>query len=140
MLIAVESTPDFVLLYMFCFSTCHLIQNNGQDFGPNLSHIGSKLSLEAIYSAIQNPNQGISFGYEGSKIKLKNGTEVEGIVVSKTENDVNIKQIGSATPTAYKRADIVSTIENKESLMPKFPLQKQEIIDLVEYLQTLKKK
>jgi putative membrane-bound dehydrogenase-like protein len=121
-------------------TACHQVKAEGIDFGPALSEIGSKLSKIALYSAIVNPSQGISFGYEGSKIKLKNGSEVEGIVLSKTENDINIKPIGSATPTAYKRADIVSTTENKESLMPKFPLQKQEIVDLVEYLQTLKKK
>jgi hypothetical protein len=61
------------------------------------------------------------------------------MILSKTENDVNIKQIGSTNPTAFKRADIVSMEENEESLMPKFPLKKQEIVDLVEYLRTLKK-
>ena len=73
------------------------------------------------------------------KLKLKDGTEVEGMILSKTENDINVKQIGSTNPTAFKRADIVSMEENEESLMPKFPLQKQEMVDLVEYLRTLKK-
>jgi putative membrane-bound dehydrogenase-like protein len=118
---------------------CHQVKGEGINFGPNLTEIGSKLSKTALYSAIINPSQGISFGYEGYKIKLKDGIEVEGMIVSKTENEVNVKQIGSTSPTAYKRADIVSITENDESLMPKFPLQKQEIVDLVEYLRTLKK-
>lgn len=118
---------------------CHQVNGEGVNFGPNLSEIGSKLSKSALYSAIINPSQGISFGYEGYKLKLKDGTEVEGMILSKTENDVNVKQIGSTAPTAFKRSDIVSMTENEESLMPKFPLQKQEIVDLVEYLRTLKK-
>jgi putative heme-binding domain-containing protein len=118
---------------------CHQVKGEGINFGPNLTEIGSKLSKTALYSAIINPSQGISFGNEGYKLKLKDGTEVEGMILSKTENDVNIKQIGSTNPTAFKRADIVSMEENEESLMPKFPLQKQEIVDLVEYLRTLKK-
>ena len=118
---------------------CHQVKGEGINFGPNLTEIGSKLSKTALYSAIINPSQGISFGYEGYKLKLKNGTEVEGMVLSKTENDVNVKQMGSTNPTAFKRADIVSMEENEESLMPKFPLQKQEMVDLVEYLRTLKK-
>ncbi|WP_435353636.1 PVC-type heme-binding CxxCH protein [Emticicia sp. SJ17W-69] len=118
---------------------CHQVKGEGVNFGPNLTEIGSKLSKTALYSAIINPSQGISFGYEGYKLKLKDGTEVEGMILSKTENDVNVKQIGSTNPTAFKRADIVSMEENEESLMPKFPLQKQEIVDLVEYLRTLKK-
>lgn len=123
---------------MYC-TACHLVKGEGVDFGPGLSEIGSKLSKTALYSAILNPSQGISFGYEGFKIKLKDGTETEGIVLSKTENDVNLKAIGSSTPTAIKRSTIVSMKQNEESLMPKFPLQKQEIVDLVEYLGTLKK-
>lgn len=119
---------------------CHQVNGEGVNFGPNLSEIGSKLSKSALYSAIINPSQGISFGFEGYKIKLKNGTEVEGMILSKTENDVNVKQIGSTNPTAFKRSDIVSMTENEESLMPKFPLQKQEMVDLVEYLGGLKKK
>lgn len=118
---------------------CHQVKGEGVNFGPNLTEIGSKLSKTALYSAIINPSQGISFGYEGYKLKLKDGTEVEGMILSKTENDVNVKQIGSTNPTAFKRADIVSMEENEESLMPKFPLQKQEMVDLVEYLRTLKK-
>lgn len=118
---------------------CHQVKGEGVNFGPNLTEIGSKLSKTALYSAIINPSQGISFSYEGYKLKLKDGTEVEGMILSKTENDINVKQIGSTNPTAFKRSDIVSMEENEESLMPKFPLQKQEIVDLVEYLRTLKK-
>jgi putative heme-binding domain-containing protein len=123
---------------MYC-TACHQVKGEGVNFGPALTEIGSKLSKTALYSAIINPSQGISFGYEGYKLKLKDGTEVEGMILSKTENDVNVKQIGSTNPTAFKRSDIVSMEENEESLMPKFPLKKQEIVDLVEYLRILKK-
>ena len=123
---------------MYC-TACHQVKGEGVNFGPSLTEIGSKLSKTALYSAIINPSQGISFGYEGYKLKLKDGVEVEGMILSKTENDVNVKQIGSTNPTAFKRADIVSMEENEESLMPKFPLKKQEIVDLVEYLRILKK-
>ena len=133
-----NATTGQAVFKTYCVA-CHQVKGEGINFGPNLTEIGSKLSKTALYSAIINPSQGISFGYEGYKLKLKDGTEVEGMILSKTENDVNLKQIGSTTPTAFKRADIVSMEENEESLMPKFPLQKQEMVDLVEYLRTLKK-
>jgi len=123
---------------MYCVA-CHQVKNEGVNFGPALTEIGNKLSKEALYSAILNPSQGISFGYEGYKVKLKNGTEIDGMVLSKNENEVTMKQLGNPNPTTYKHSDIVSMEEQKESLMPKFPLQKQEIVDLVEYLGTLKK-
>ncbi len=123
---------------MYC-ATCHLGKGEGVNFGPALSEIGSKLTKEALYSAIINPSQGISFGFEGFKVKLRNGTEVDGMILTKTENEVTMKTLGSATPTTYKRSEIASIDAQKESLMPKFSLQKQEFVDLVEYLSTLKK-
>ena len=123
---------------MYCTS-CHLGKGEGVNFGPALTEIGSKLSKDALYSAILNPSQGISFGFEGFTVKLKNGSEVDGMILTKTENEVTMKTLGSANPTTYKRAEIVSIKEHKESLMPQFPLQKQELVDLVEYLSTLKK-
>ncbi len=123
---------------MYCIA-CHQVRGEGVSFGPGLSEIGSKLSKEGLYSAILNPSQGISFGYEGYKVKLKNGEILEGMIVSKTENDINVKPLGSATSTAIKRSNVVSITANEASLMPKFPLQKQEIVDLTEYLSSLKK-
>ncbi len=41
--------------------------------------------------------------------------------------------------TIYKLADIESVTQLDESLMPKFPLSEQELVDLVSYLGTLKK-
>ena len=34
---------------------CHRIGENGIDFGPNLSEIGTKLGKDAIYEAILSP-------------------------------------------------------------------------------------
>lgn len=117
---------------------CHVADKQGVDFGPGLSQIGKKLTKEGLYMAILQPSQGVSFGYEGATIQLKDGTELQGIVTSKTENDVMIKFVGSAELKAYKRSEVVKITEMKESLMPAFPLQKQEIVDLVEYLSGLK--
>jgi putative heme-binding domain-containing protein len=118
---------------------CHQIGTKGINFGPALTEIGSKLSKEGLYNAIINPSQGISFGYENYVLKLKDGSEQQGFLLSKTENEVNLKQMGGSQ-ASFKRSEIKSMTEQKESVMPSFPLQKQEIVDLVEYLQSLKKK
>jgi putative heme-binding domain-containing protein len=118
--------------------TCHQVKGKGVSFGPALSEIGSKLTAQALYEAILYPSKGISFGYENHSVKLKDGTEVQGIVVSKTENEVTLKQMGG-TEAKYKRTDIKSMEELKESPMPAMGLAKNDLIDLVEYLKTLKK-
>ncbi|MBN7812379.1 c-type cytochrome [Algoriphagus sp. H41] len=118
---------------------CHKIGTEGIDFGPGLSEIGDKLSKEALLNAIVNPSEGMGFGYETQLVKFKDGKEIRCIVNSKTENDLIVKLLGSGEQTIYKLADIESVTQLDESLMPKFPLSEQELVDLVGYLGTLRK-
>ncbi|HEY0111441.1 MAG TPA: HEAT repeat domain-containing protein, partial [Fibrella sp.] len=72
-------------------SVCHQVNGEGQDFGPKLSEIGSKLGKDGQYLAIIYPDAGISFGYEGYEVKFKDGSTMTGIVSSKTETDLQMK-------------------------------------------------
>lgn len=118
--------------------TCHKVGNEGIDFGPALSQIGSKLSREALINAIINPSEGMGFGYETQLVKFKDGKEIRCIINSKTENDLIVKLLGSGEQTIYKLADITSIAQLSESLMPAFPLTEQELVDLVSYLEGLR--
>lgn len=132
-----NSSAGHEVFKMYCIS-CHKANAEGVDFGPGLSQIGKKLSKAGLYNAILYPSEGISFGYEGSILKLKDGTEAQGIITSKTENEYLLKYPGSAEIVKIKRSDVKELKEIKESLMPKFQLKDQEYIDLVAYLTTLK--
>ncbi len=57
--------------------------------------------------AIFYPSAGISFGYEGWEVKMKDGSSVTGIVASKTETDLIMKFPGGATQE-YKMANVKS--------------------------------
>jgi putative membrane-bound dehydrogenase-like protein len=118
---------------------CHKIGNEGIDFGPGLTEIGDKLSKEALINAIIKPSEGMGFGYETQLVKFKDGKEIRCIVNSKTENDLIVKLVGSGDQTIYKLADIASITQLDESLMPKFPLTEGELVDLVSYLEGLRK-
>jgi putative heme-binding domain-containing protein len=123
-------------------STCHIVNGQGKDFGPALSEIGTKLGKDAIYESILEPSAGISFGYEAWEIKLKNGDEVYGLIVSETNDAVTIKDAtGLSRPLAKK--DIATRQQLKTSVMPaglQMTMSTQEFVDLVEYLSSLKKK
>ncbi|WP_026969483.1 PVC-type heme-binding CxxCH protein [Algoriphagus terrigena] len=118
---------------------CHKIGNEGIDFGPGLSEIGDKLSKEALINSIINPSEGMGFGYETQLVKFKDGKEIRCIVNSKTEIDLIVKLVGTSEQTIYKLADIASITQLDESLMPKFPLTEEELVDLVSYLAGLRK-
>ena len=120
-------------------TACHKIGNEGIDFGPGLTKIGNKLSKEALINSIINPSEGMGFGYETQVVKFKDGKEIRCIINSKTENDLIVKLVGMGEQTIYKLADIESITQSNESLMPKFPLSEEELVDLVSYLMGLGK-
>jgi putative heme-binding domain-containing protein len=121
---------------------CHQINNEGIDFGPKLSEIGSKLSKEGMYLSILHPNAGIGFGYESFEITTKKGDVYQGIVTSKNETDIILKLPGGSTQN-FKTSTLKSVKQLDNSMMPDGladGISTTELTDLVEYLSTLKKK
>lgn len=124
----------------YCF-VCHQVNAEGFDFGPKLTEIGSKFPKEGLLDAIVRPSAGISFGFETWQIDMKDGSNLIGIIASRTETDIELKYPGGATQKI--KTNDVKTIKNlPESMMPKADemLTKQELADLVQYLSLLKKK
>ncbi|MBS0209999.1 MAG: DUF1080 domain-containing protein [Planctomycetes bacterium] len=121
---------------------CHKVLGEGKEVGPDLSEIGSKLSREAMYVSILDPSAAISHNFEQFSLILENGTVANGILVSETPNEVVIKTAEAIVQT-IPRKEIAEMEKSKLSLMPS-DLQKnltqQNLVDLVEYLMSLKKK
>lgn len=121
--------------------TCHQVNGEGIDFGPKLSEIGSKLGKDALYDAILEPSTGISFGYEAWAFTFKNGEEAFGILASETEDEIAMKSPGGVV-IKYRTADVAKREKQTVSIMPEglaAALSVTELVDLVEYLSTLKK-
>ena len=117
-------------------ATCHQVGKTGNSFGPALTQIGSKLTKEALYTAIIQPDAGISFGYEGNVLKMKDGSTVAGIISSETGDAIEITQPGGVR-AKYAKTDIVSRKQMDNSMMPSGLYQtmtEQELVDLVEFL------
>ncbi len=129
------------LFKTYCAS-CHQVNGEGVDYGPKLSEIGSKLAPEGQLLAILYPDAGISFGYEGWDIKMKDGTILRGMVASRTETDWMIKMPDGALQS-YKIKEMVSKKQLATSLMPAGfheSMTEQQLADLTAYLMSLKKK
>jgi len=120
---------------------CHRVNDKGVDFGPALSEIGAKLGKDALYEAILDPSAGIAFGYEAWQIELKSGDEAYGLIVSETADELIMKDV-KAIPTRIKKSEIVKRQQLKTSIMPaglQQTMSTQDLVDLVEYLSSLKK-
>lgn len=122
-------------------NTCHVVNGEGKEVGPNLSEIGAKLARQALFESIVYPSAGISHNFESWTIVLNNGTTATGIPVS--EDDAKLSLRGNdALVRSFEKKDVEERVKNKVSLMPADLakiLSPEEMADIVEYLGTLKK-
>ena len=121
---------------------CHIVNKIGRDIGPDLSEIGSKLSRQAMFESVLYPSAGISHNYEAYTLVLATGTTITGLITSETDDSISIRSDDGLVRT-FPQEDVDDKVRQKISLMPS-DLQKimsaQEIVDVVGYMQTLKKK
>ena len=139
---ALSRYPNEIGLLEIAGMEAHKAGDVGIDFGPALTEIGDKLAREAMYLSIIEPNQAISFGFEGYSVKTKTGLTLIGYITSESANELVMKVPGGVTVTTNK-SDIISKVPINGSLMPEGlvdSMSKQELVDLVEYLMTLKKR
>jgi len=123
-------------------SKCHIVNGLGKDVGPDLSEIGAKLSKQAMFESILYPSAGISHNYETYTAVTADGTTFSGLLVSKTDDEVSIKNAEGIVKT-MKQDDLDDLVKQDTSLMPadiQKVMTEKELVDVVEYLTTLKKK
>lgn len=122
-------------------STCHQVHNEGVAFGPGLDEIGSKYGKDGILTSILEPSKAINFGYEGEQIITTNGGIYVGLKISETNEAIVLKSVGGQQESIDKK-EIKERIAIRQSLMTPNLYQnmsEQELVDLVEYLASLKK-
>jgi len=122
--------------------TCHVVDRLGKDVGPNLSEIGDKLSRQACVESIVYPSAGISHNYETYVAVLESGNVVTGILTSRTPESVTLKG-SDAIEHTIPLAEVEEMRRQEVSLMPadlQKDLTEDELIDIVEYLTTLRKR
>ncbi len=120
---------------------CHKVRGQGKEVGPDLSEIGSKLSREAMYVSILDPNAAISHNFETYSVLTDEGTVVAGLLISETDDSVTLRT-NEGIDKQFDRDTIELFKKQPTSLMPQ-DLQRQmtveQLVDLVQYLMTLRK-
>jgi len=120
---------------------CHVVNKIGRNLGPDLSEIGSKLSRQALLESVLFPSAGISHNYDAWTLLLINGITLSGLITSETDENIVLVD-NEAILHTVATGDIEEKIRQSVSLMPA-DLQKilttQELVDVVAYMETLKK-
>jgi len=122
-------------------ANCHVVRGVGKGVGPDLSEIGSKLTREAMLVAILDPSAGISHNYETFAVQTDSGEVGTGLLVSQTEEEIILKD-AQGIERKYPREEVLEFKKQEKSLMPEnlhHNFDEQGLVDLVEYMLSLKK-
>ena len=119
---------------------CHTIRGQGGSIGPDLSMIGKKASRENLIESILYPSKAIADQYINWNIETKKGITITGLLVEETPDHILLRD-ANGKDTRIDKKDIDSRSKNPNSLMPNdivVYLSEEELMDVVEYLLTLK--
>jgi putative membrane-bound dehydrogenase-like protein len=118
---------------------CHKINGVGGEVGPDLSTIGSKASRENLLESILYPSRAIADQFQQYVVETKAGLVINGLII---EDKAEFLLLRDANAKDYKiaRGDVESKKLVTTSLMPELIqfLPEQDLIDIVDYLRSLK--
>ena len=116
-------------------ATCHRINNDGAEIGPDLSLIGKKFDKNGLLDAILNPSASMAFGYEPWIIATKDKNTYYGFLIADAETVV-LKDV-AGQKIILKKSNIISRKQLTTSLMPDpttMQLKEKDMADLVGFL------
>lgn len=118
---------------------CHRVDKTGVAFGPEMTHMAAKYNRAQFLENILEPSKTIAEGFAGYVLRTKGGEVFSGLLVSKTETEVVLKDFEKEH--RVKTADVKKLAPMTVSTMPEgllADLGPQDAADLLEYLTTLK--
>jgi putative heme-binding domain-containing protein len=119
---------------------CHRINGAGIDFGPDLSHIGTKWNRASMIDQILTPSKVVEPQWQLTTMQLASGESKTGFVTERTNDQVTLKMPGGITEKIPAK-QISKSSPSRVSAMPEGMLQSltaQEAADLLEFLASLK--
>jgi len=120
--------------------SCHLIQGQGRDIGPDLSQIGKKYNRAQLLETILEPSKVIDEKYLTFVIETQAGKIHTGLLVERTSDTVVLKDNeGKLVKIAASDIDLMEP--QRKSMMPELLLRDMtadQVADLLEYLSGLK--
>lgn len=122
-------------------SNCHIVKGFGKNVGPDLSEIGSKLTREAMFVAVLDPSAGVSHNYESYVLQTDSGDVATGLLVSQTDEEIVLKD-AQGIERKFAREEVEEFKKQEKSIMPEnlhHNFDEQGLVDIVEYMLTLKK-
>lgn len=122
-----------------CYA-CHKLYGEGGVVGPEITG-ANRSNLEYLLGNVLTPSAEIQDAYKMTLILTDEGRTYSGIVVGETNRQVSLRVAGQEQPVLIPKVTIESREIAPVSMMPEGLLDnltRQEVLDLMAYLQTTK--
>ncbi len=121
-------------------ATCHAVQGQGGQIGPDLTRIGAIRAPRDLLEAIVLPSVSFARGYEPFNLVTDDGQVLSGIIARETADAIHLVNT-SRVETRVARKSIESLQQSNVSIMPEGmdnQLSHQELADLIAFLHSLR--
>jgi putative heme-binding domain-containing protein len=122
----------------FC-QTCHAMQGEGGNIGPDLTQLGTRFTTKDMLEAILDPNKVVSDQYAATVFVMKDGSSIVGRLTNEDDDKYFVSQnpFDPQSLREISKKDVASTKLSRVSLM--MPglinrLNSDELRDLLAYL------
>jgi len=125
------------LVFQKTCSTCHRLENVGQEVGADLKAALGNKTPEALLVDILDPSREVDPRYIEYLVTTRSGKVVTGLIAAETGSSVTLRRAEKAEDTIL-RNQIESIQATAKSLMPEgleTQLDRQALADLIAYLQ-----
>ena len=115
---------------------CHRIGGIGPEYGPDLAGWAANQGVESFLKAVIDPDETIALGFEGHHVPLKDGREVQGILVS-AGDPLMVRSTGGVTQMIPAALLKKRTVRMRRSLMlsaQELGLSAQDLADLAAFM------
>ena len=120
-------------------AVCHRLENEGFEVGPDLLSALRNKSPEQLLNDILDPSREVDPRYLNYQIITKKGQTFSGLIAADTASSVTLRR-GEKAEDAILRSQIDEIQTTGKSVMPEgleMQLSKQEVADLIAYLQSV---
>lgn len=121
-------------------ATCHSLEDGKELAGPNLAAIGDKYDKRGLLDSILNPSAGIAPEYYTWILDTKTQGLLTGVLAEDTPERILLRT-ETGDELVIEPGEVVSRRKSQLSMMPEDlvnTMTEQELVDLLEYLTTLK--
>ncbi len=118
-----------------CIS-CHMVFGSGSAIGPDLSNVGSTMTVAELQRVLSQPQTFITPGYQLVNVQLKDGTGLRGFARGRTNFDIQLQDLQGKFHLLTNK-DITSIRDEPGSVMKPFGGSEAERTNLIAYLGSL---